>query len=92
MSNRSCEDCRWNRLNPQGQRMIQCGQGHVRTFPTTIEDCHAWEREKLCWCQMAGERRLQLHDFDFGVYSMRSPEIPKFCPTCGQKIEREVKR
>jgi hypothetical protein len=49
------------------------------------------EEKERCWCQMAGERRLQLHDSNFGVdygaYSMRSPEIPKFCPICGKKLE-----
>ena len=25
-------NCKWDRLNPEGKRMIQCGQGHARTL------------------------------------------------------------
>ena len=92
MSNRSCEDCKWNRLNPQGQKMIQCGQGHARTFQTTIEDCHAWKEKEKCWCEADGQKRLQLHDYvrnqyGDGNYQMRSTTTAKYCPICGKKLD-----
>jgi hypothetical protein len=55
------------------------------------------EEKERCWCEMAGERRIQLHDkiinkYGYGYYQMRGAEIAKYCPICGKKIEREVKK
>jgi hypothetical protein len=56
MSNRSCEDCKWDKKG-----MI-CLQGHVRGIKCKIadgyvplEDCHAWEEKVKCWCEKIRE-------------------------------------
>ncbi len=80
MSNRSCEDCRSEKGG-----MI-CLQGHVRRiryenlnamghFP--LEDCHAWEEKKVCWCE--GK--------DIKIYNGFDYMKPIFCPECGKKLE-----
>jgi len=75
MSNRSCEDCKWDKLNPQGLRLIQCGQGHARTRQEIIEDCHAWEGNKeKCWCE--------IDNMDVWKYRKWN-----YCPKCGKKLE-----
>ena len=85
-----CIMCKWDKFNSQGQRMIQCGQGHARTFQKIIEDCHAWEEKEKCWCESPlGYKRLQLHDYivdqdGLGHYQMRSPENAEFCPRCSR--------
>lgn len=71
--NMICENCKWNKLNPQGQRMIQCSQGHVRTFLKTIENCHAWKEKEICWCN-----RL--------AFVSGMPAYWKYCPYCGRKL------
>lgn len=94
---KNCTNCKWDRLNPQGhERMIQCGQGHDRLIDKVIENCHAWEEKKECWCEKEGERRIQLHDYIYvndGLnsthYQMRPPEIPKYCPRCGRKLKED---
>ena len=78
MSQRSCEDCRWDvKSESHGLRMIQCGQGHARTFQKIITDCHAWEGGPKCWCEIPDHVRNNAHDGYF----------IKYCPECGKKLE-----
>jgi len=49
---KSCQNCRWDRLNSQNQKMISCEQGHIRTFQGIIKDCHAWGEKKILACKL----------------------------------------
>ena len=70
---KGCETCKFDRLNPQGQRMIQCDQGHARTFQKIINNCHAWEKKEKCWCE--------IDNMDVWRYRKWN-----YCPKCGRKI------
>lgn len=76
----------------------------VGVFLTPDQHCHhdepKWlgkpgikleKKEEKCWCEMGGEKRIQLHDYiinryGHGYYRMKSVEIPKYCPKCGKEI------
>jgi len=84
MSNRSCEDCKWDRLNLQEERMIQCGQGHVRTFKKVVEDCHAWEKKEKCWC-VEVKNRMVFKGIGGGGFEI-NPSKANYCPVCGKHL------
>ena len=47
--------------------------------------------KEKCWCELEGEKRLQLHDYivdqwNLGHYQKRATEVAKFCPNCGRKL------
>ena len=88
---KNCQNCQWDKLNPQGQKMIQCGQGHIRTFQKIIENCHAWEEKKKCWCEYPQERRnnmiVSVRDM-IGVGPYPFWDII-YCPACGKEIKEE---
>jgi len=85
---RDCLSCKWDALNQhlQGQRMIQCKQGHIRTFQKIIEDCHAWEVKKTCWCELSNHSAsVQGYNGDGPLKYFK----PIFCPQCGKKLEQK---
>lgn len=84
--NMVCGNCKWDKLNSQGQRMIQCGQGHARTFQKTIENCHAWKEKpkEKCWCEFDPDVRHGRLWIGIDInYTFPSW---KFCPICGRKL------
>jgi len=95
MSQRSCEDCRWDvKSESHGLRMIQCGQGHARTFQKIITDCHAWEEKPKCWwCDdwLAFTKESK----GFPIYEVMkkliglNAEAPE-CPICGRKHKETI--
>jgi len=88
MSKRSCEDCKWDRLNQEGKRMIQCGQGHARTFEKVIENCHAWEKKEKCWCELKNPQS-PLWKYLPGYPDKKNTALPmeiNFCPECGKRL------
>ena len=85
MSQRSCKDCKWDRLNPEGKRMIQCGQGHARTFEKVIENCHAWEEKSNCWC-IKVKNKMIFKGLGGGRFEI-NPSKAIYCPICGKKLE-----
>ena len=59
--------------------------------------CHHEEPEEKpkCWCELEGEKRLQVHDYtidkwNLGYYQMRVVEIAQYCPYCGKRIKEAV--
>ena len=87
MNKKDCLNCKWDKLNPQGQRMIQCDQGHVRPFQKIIDNCHAWEEKERCWCDYPVAERNNWN------VSIRGPDgLPNpvwsftFCPVCGRSL------
>jgi len=82
MSEENCLSCEWDKLNPQGQRMIQCEQGHARTFQKIIENCHAWKEKGVCWC-MGNKKELFI--IPYSLESLTKIET-NFCPVCGRRL------
>jgi len=84
MSNRSCEDCKWDTHNSKRERMIQCGQGHARTFQKTIEECHAWKEREECWC-IKVKNKMVFKGIEGGGFEI-NPSKAVYCPICGKHL------
>ncbi len=83
---KDCESCKWDvKSESQNLRMIQCGQGHARTFQKTIEECHAWKEKEKCWCEKV-KNRMVFKGLDGGGFEI-NPSKVAFCPWCSRKLE-----
>jgi len=90
MSNRSCEDCKFEK-----DGMI-CLQGHVRKTKyenlnavghIDLEDCHAWGEKLKCWCEYSKERRNNWNVSIIGKDGLPTPVWDIiYCPVCGGKL------
>ena len=87
---RNCINCKFDRLNSEKERMIQCFQGHVRIFKKVVENCHAWEEKKKCWCGYSNRER---NNWNVSVKDREG--LPNFvwniayCPVCGKPMKED---
>ncbi len=92
MSNRSCEDCKFEK-----DGMI-CKQGHVRRIKyenlnvvghIPLEDCHAWGEKSKCWCSWCSQTFPSTFcswaDEMYFKYAFKV----QFCPVCGRLLREE---
>ena len=93
---KDCESCKWDvKSESQNLRMIQCGQGHARTFQKIIKDCHAWgeKKEECRWCDEWRKLNITWHGTPFWKtlnYLINASDTPiGECPCCSKKFIKE---